>query len=236
MVTLTPIIDVVMPALNEEDAIVLVLADMPWPFIRRVVVADNGSTDNTAEVARAGGAIVVPAPQRGYGAACLAALAEVRKDPPDIVVFLDADYSDHPEELPEVVRPITEGGYDLVIGSRTRGEHQKGALLPQAIFGNWLSCLLIKWIYGVEFTDLGPFRAVRWEDLERLKMADRDFGWTVEMQVKAAKAGLRCTEVPVSYRKRVGVSKVSGTIKGSFLAGEKILYTIFKEAFTNNSR
>ena len=225
-----------MPALNEEDAIGLVLADMPWDVVRKVVVADNGSTDNTARVARESGACVVAAPVRGYGSACLAALEEVRRDPPDIVVFLDADYSDHPDELPEVIRPILESGYDLVIGSRTRGEHQRGALLPQAVFGNWLSCMLIKWIYGVEFTDLGPFRAMKWVELERLKMADRDFGWTVEMQVKAAKAGLRCTEVPVRYRKRIGVSKVSGTIKGSFLAGEKILYTIFKEAFTGEVR
>ena len=229
-------IDVVMPALNEEEAIFHVLADMPWDRVRRVVVADNGSTDKTAEVATAGGAIVVPASRRGYGSACLAALARVREDPPDIVVFLDADYSDHPEELPDVVRPILDEGYDMVIGSRIRGEHEKGALLPQAIFGNWLSCLLIRLIYGIEFTDLGPFRAIRWAALERLKMADPDFGWTVEMQVKAAKAGLRCTEVPVRYRKRVGVSKVTGTIKGSFLAGEKILYTIFKEAFTKDIR
>jgi glycosyltransferase involved in cell wall biosynthesis len=224
------IIDVVMPALNEEDAIGRVLADIPWDVVRRVVVADNGSTDRTAQVARDGGAIVVPAPQRGYGAACLAALAHVRKDPPDIVVFLDADYSDHPDELPDVAGPVVRGTHDLVIGSRTRGDNEPGALLPQAIFGNWLACTLIHAIYGVEFSDLGPFRAVRWEALESLRMADEDFGWTVEMQIKAAKQSLRCTEVPVRYRKRVGISKVTGTLRGSFLAGYKILYLIFREA------
>lgn len=224
-------IDVVMPALNEEDAIGKVLADIPWDLVRRVVVADNGSTDNTRAVAEAGGAIVVPAPKRGYGSACLAALAHVRKDPPDVIVFLDADYSDHPEELPEVAGPVINGTHDLVIGSRTAGNNEPGALLPQAIFGNWLACTLIQGIYGLKFTDLGPFRAMRWDALEELGMEDEDFGWTVEMQIKAAKASMRCTEVPVSYRKRVGVSKVTGTVRGSFLAGYKILYLIFREAF-----
>lgn len=226
-----PVIDVVMPALNEEDAIGDVIAAIPEGWVRYVVVGDNGSTDNTAAVAREHGAQVVSQPERGYGAACLAALDWVRQqEPPDIVVFLDADYSDHPEELPQVVAPILEEGCHLVIGSRTRGQHEPGALLPQAIFGNWLSCFLIKHIYGVEFSDLGPFRAITWPELERLQMADRNFGWTVEMQVKAAKAGLRCAEVPVRYRKRVGVSKVTGTIQGSVRAGQKILYTIFREA------
>ena len=223
-----------MPALNEEDAIGKVLADIPWDVVRRVVVADNGSTDATAQVARDAGAVVVPAPVRGYGSACLAALAHVRQDPPDIVVFLDADYSDYPNEIPMVVSPIINDGMDMVIGSRTLGEHERGALLPQAIFGNALACFLIRVIYGYRFSDLGPFRAIRWPELESLKMRDPDFGWTVEMQVKAAKARLKSTEVPVSYRKRVGVSKVTGTIKGSVLAGHKILYTIFQQAFTDD--
>ncbi len=228
-----PDIAVVMPALNEEDAIPKVLAEIPKEWVRRVVVGDNGSTDRTAEVAREMGAIVVPEPVKGYGAACLAALGWLRdNDPPEIVVFLDADYSDFPEELPDVVAPIIEDGYDMVIGSRIAGRHEPGALLPQAVFGNWLSCLLMKWIYGVEFTDLGPFRAIRWSSLEALAMQDRDFGWTVEMQVKAAKARMRCTEIPVRYRKRVGQSKVTGTIEGSVRAGHKILYTIFREALT----
>lgn len=225
-----------MPALNEEKAIGRVLADLPWQVVRRAVVADNGSTDRTAEVATEAGAEVIPAPVRGYGSACLAALAHVRLDPPDVVVFLDADYSDFPQELPMVVAPILEGRADMVIGSRTLGRHERGALLPQAVFGNALACFLIRVIYGVEFSDLGPFRAITWPALQRLKMADPDYGWTVEMQVKAAKAGLRSVEVPVSYRKRVGVSKVTGTIRGSVLAGHKILYTIFKQAFTDEMR
>lgn len=227
-----PIIDVVIPALNEELSIGQVLADVPWQVVRRVVVGDNGSTDRTAEVARDGGAVVVSEPQRGYGAACLAALAEIRRDPPDIVVFLDGDYSDHPEELDAVVAPIVDEGFDLVIGSRTRGDREQGALLPQALFGNWLACLLISQLYGVHFTDLGPFRAITWAGLEKLAMADRDFGWTVEMQVKAAKRALSCTEVPVSYRVRTGVSKVTGTLRGTVLAGAKILLTIFRERLT----
>jgi glycosyltransferase involved in cell wall biosynthesis len=225
-----PIIDVVMPALNEADAIGKVIDEIPKDWIRRIVIGDNGSTDNTAQVARDRGAIVVPQPERGYGAACLAALDFLRQDPPDIVVFLDADHSDHPDELPLVVSPILDQGFDLVIGSRTRGHHEPGALLPQAIFGNWLSCWLIRLLYNVEFSDLGPFRAIRWSSLEQLRMQDRNFGWTVEMQVKAAKARLRCTEVPVRYRKRIGHSKVTGTIQGSVRAGQKILYTIFREA------
>lgn len=225
-----PIIDVVMPALNEADAIGKVIDEIPKDWIRRIVIGDNGSTDNTAQVARDRGAIVVPQPERGYGAACLAALDFLRQDPPDIVVFLDADHSDHPDELPLVVSPILDQGFDLVIGSRTRGQHEPGALLPQAIFGNWLSCWLIRLLYNVEFSDLGPFRAIRWSSLEQLRMQDRNFGWTVEMQVKAAKARLRCTEVPVRYRKRIGHSKVTGTIQGSVRAGQKILYTIFREA------
>ncbi len=224
------IIDVVIPALNEERSIGHVLRDIPWGVVRRVVVGDNGSTDATASIAREAGATVVPAPRRGYGSACLAALAEVRRDPPDICVFLDGDYSDHPEELTDLVQPILDGRADLVIGSRARGEHEPGALLPQAIFGNWLATTLIRAFYGVRFTDLGPFRAIRWDALEALQMSDPDYGWTVEMQVKAARHGLRCDEIPVRYRKRVGVSKVTGTLKGTVMAGYKILWTIYRYA------
>ncbi|MFW5967134.1 MAG: glycosyltransferase family 2 protein [Persicimonas sp.] len=221
--------DVIIPALNEEKSIGLVLRDLPDEWVRRVVVVDNGSTDRTATVAREHGATVVAELQRGYGAACLAGLRYLEDDPPDVVVFLDADYSDHPEELSRVVEPIVADGVDLVIGSRTLGRREEGALLPQAVFGNKLACGLIAALFGYRFTDLGPFRAVRWRALERLQMRDEDFGWTVEMQVKAAKRGLDAVEVPVSYRKRVGVSKITGTLSGTLRAGHKILYTIFRE-------
>lgn len=215
------------PALNEEASLPLVLAGLPRSSLRRIVVADNGSTDATARVAREGGAEVVAAARRGYGSACLAGLAHLRRTgPPDIVVFIDADYSDHPEELPAVVAPILAGTADLVIGSRVLGRRERGALLPQARAGNLVACLLIRIFYGHRFTDLGPFRAVRWDTLERIGMADPDFGWTAEMQVKAVRLGLRCTEVPVSYRRRVGVSKITGTITGTVRAGYKILWTV----------
>ena len=220
-------IDVVIPALNEEASLPLVLAQLPRSSVRRIVVADNGSTDATARVAREGGAEVVAATRRGYGSACLAGLAHLRRTgPPDIVVFIDADYSDHPEELPAVVAPILAGTADLVIGSRVLGRRERGALLPQARAGNLVACLLIRIFYGHRFTDLGPFRAIRWEALERIGMADPDFGWTAEMQVKAVRLGLRCAEVPVSYRRRVGVSKITGTITGTVRAGYKILWTV----------
>ncbi len=190
-------------------------------------MADNGSTDATARVAREGGAEVVAAARRGYGSACLAGLAHLRRTgPPDVVVFVDADYSDHPEELPAVVAPILAGTADLVIGSRVLGRRERGALLPQARAGNLVACLLIRIFYGHRFTDLGPFRAIRWDALERIGMADPDFGWTAEMQVKAVRLGLRCAEVPVSYRRRVGVSKITGTITGTVRAGYKILWTV----------
>ncbi|MEM9553448.1 MAG: glycosyltransferase family 2 protein [Acidobacteriota bacterium] len=222
-----PTIDVVIPAFNEEASLPLVLADLPWPMLRRVVVADNRSTDATADVARAGGAEVVDAPIQGYGSACLAGLAHLRRTgPPDLVVFLDADYSDHPDELPNVVAPLLEKTADLVIGSRVLGRRERGALLPQARAGNLIACTLIRLLYGHRYTDLGPFRAIRWSSLERLQMRDPNFGWTAEMQVKALRAGLRVTEVPVSYRKRIGVSKITGTLRGTILAGYKILTTV----------
>ena len=224
-----PRIDVVIPALNEEASLPLVLADLPRPPVRRVVVADNGSADGTARVAREGGAIVVPAARRGYGSACLAGLDHLRRnDPPDVVVFVDADFSDHPDELPRLVAPILAGEADLVIGSRVLGEREPGALLPQARAGNLVACLLIRLLYGHRYTDLGPFRAVRWDALERLGMADPNFGWTAEMQVKALRHGLRVAEVPVSYRQRVGVSKITGTIAGTVRAGYKILWTVLR--------
>ncbi len=222
-----PAVDVVIPALNEEASLPLVLAGLPRPPVRRVVVADNGSRDGTARVAREGGAEVVEATRRGYGSACLAGLDHLRRTgPPEVVVFLDADFSDHPEELPSLVAPILAGEADLVIGSRVLGRREKGALLPQARAGNLVACLLIRLFYGHRFTDLGPFRAIRWDALERLHMADPDFGWTAEMQVKAVRLGLRCAEVAVSYRRRVGASKITGTVSGTVRAGVKILWTV----------
>lgn len=222
-------IDVVIPALNEERSLPLVLADLPRPPVRRVVVADNGSSDGTARVARKGGAEVVDAPRRGYGSACLAGLDHLRKTgPPDIVVFVDADWSDHPEELPRLIAPILAGEADLVIGSRILGSREPGALLPQARAGNLIACGLIRLLYRHRFTDLGPFRAIRWDALERLGMSDPNFGWTAEMQVKALRKGLRCAEVPVSYRRRVGVSKITGTMTGTVRAGYKILWTVLR--------
>lgn len=225
-------VDVVIPAFNEQASLPAVLIDLPRPPVRRVVVADNNSTDATAEVARAGGAEVVPAPRQGYGSACLAGLAHLRASgPPAIVVFIDADYSDHPEELPALIAPILDDRADLVIGSRTLGERERGALLPQARAGNLVACWLIRLLYGHHYSDLGPFRAIRWSALERLGMEDPDFGWTAEMQVKALRHDLRVVDVPVRYRKRVGVSKITGTLKGTILAGYKILWTVFRYSF-----
>jgi glycosyltransferase involved in cell wall biosynthesis len=226
-----PTIDVVIPAFNEERSLPLVLAAIPAGLVRRVVVADNNSRDRTAAVAAAGGAVVVPAPVQGYGSACLAGLDFLRRSgPPDIVVFVDADFSDHPEEMEGLVAPILAGDADLVIGSRVLGNRERGALLPQARAGNLIACSLIRLFYGFRYTDLGPFRAISWAALEKLEMIDPNFGWTAEMQVKALRRGLRPAEVPVSYRKRVGVSKITGTFYGSFMAGWKILFTVFRYA------
>ena len=224
----SPRIAVIIPAYNEDASIGKVIADIPAALGATVIVGDNGSTDRTAQIAREAGGRVVSEDRRGYGYACLAALAEADRldPPPDIIVFLDGDYSDHPDEMPALVRPIIEDGCDLVIGSRTLGKHEPGALLPQARFGNWLATTLIRWFFGVCFTDLGPFRAIRYPALQALEMRDTTYGWTVEMQVKAAIQGLAVTEVPVSYRKRIGVSKITGTVKGTVLAAVKIIGTI----------
>ena len=225
-----PIIDVLIPAFNEQESIGKVIQDIPKKWVRRIIVCNNASTDNTAEVASKHGATVVDQPLKGYGNACLKGMEYIHQNQehPDIVVFLDGDYSDHPEELPILIEPILNHNMDLVIGSRAMGKLERGAMMPQQIFGNWLATNLIRLFYKYHFTDLGPFRAIRYSKLIEIEMEDKDFGWTVEMQVKAAKHKLKCTEVPVTYRRRIGVSKVSGTIKGTILAGHKILWTIFK--------
>ena len=224
------ILDVIIPALNEERSIGKVLSDLPARLVRHAVVVDNGSTDSTARIAASAGAVVITQPERGYGAACLAGIAHLRAlpSPPDLIAFLDADYSDRPEELERLVGSLLREEADLVIGSRVLGEREPGALLPQARFGNGLAAFLIRWLYGVRITDLGPFRVIRRQALEKLEMQDRNFGWTVEMQVKAIRKGLKMVEEPVSYRRRIGTSKITGTVRGSFQAGWKILATIFR--------
>lgn len=223
-------VDVIIPALDEERALPRVLGEIPRPPVRRVVVADNGSRDRTAQVAREGGAEVVHEPARGYGRACLRAIAHLAGDPPDVVVFLDGDHSDRPAELPSLLTPIIEGRADLVIGSRTRGVAERGSLTPQQRVGNAIACLALRRLYGARYSDLGPFRAIRWETLVALGMRDLDYGWTIEMQVKAARLGVPHAEVPVSYRRRIGVSKVSGTVRGTLGASRKILWTLARYA------
>lgn len=225
-----PKIVVIIPAFNEENSVGNVIRDIPKDWVDEVIVVDNNSSDETSESARAGGATVLREPKQGYGAACLKGLAYVAKmsEPPEVIVFLDADYSDFPEELPSLVKPILEDHMDLVIGSRALGHRERGSMTLPQVFGNWLATSLLKLFYGIRFTDLGPFRAVRYSALQEIGMVDTNYGWTVEMQLKAAKLKLKCTEVPVTYRQRIGVSKVSGTVKGAFGAGYKILYTIFK--------
>jgi glycosyltransferase involved in cell wall biosynthesis len=223
-------VKVIIPAFNEENGVGQVIAEIPRHLVNEIIVVNNASTDKTGHVASAAGATVLHEPVSGYGRACLKGLAYLKtsETKPDIVVFLDADHSDYPEELEQLINPILKGGADLVIGSRALGNKEKGAMTPQQIFGNWLATRLLKLFYGVSFTDLGPFRAITYTRLIELDMQDKTFGWTVEMQLKAAKSGFRCVEVPVRYRKRIGFSKISGTVKGTVMAGYKILYTIFK--------
>lgn len=226
-------IAVIIPAFNEEGSIGKVVRDVP-SMVSEVIVCNNASTDRTAEVAREAGATVLLEEKPGYGRACLKGMAylkeKVKDLQPDVVVFIDGDYSDYPEQLPELLEPIENGDKDLVIGSRALGKRLKGSMTPQQVFGNKLATFMMKVLYKAKFTDLGPFRAIKWKSLLQLNMQDKTYGWTVEMQVKALKHGMACTEIPVDYRKRIGKSKVSGTLKGTILAGYKIIVTILKYA------
>ncbi len=216
---------VVIPALNEEESLPLVLRALP--DVGTVIVVDNGSTDRTAEIARANGATVVSEPRRGYGYACLAGLEAIRDEAPRVVVFLDADHSDHPEELPLLTRPILEEQADFVLGERV-SLALPGALLPQQRAGNRLATRLIQQFTGMRYKDMGPFRAIRFDVLLSMEMCDRTWGWNVEMQMKAAQRALRIREVPVNYRPRIGQSKISGTVSGTIRAGGRILWATWR--------
>jgi glycosyltransferase involved in cell wall biosynthesis len=223
-------VSVIIPAFNEEESIGRVLLALPQNLIHEIIVVDNNSTDNTAQVAREHGARVVAENRRGYGSACLKGIAEL--DNPDIVVFLDGDFSDYPEEIVKLLAPIESGAMDFVLGSRMILPQSRMALLPQSRYGNQLAVFLMRLFFHHQYTDLGPFRAIRYDSLKAIAMQDTNFGWTVEMQIKAVKKGLRIMEIPVQYRERIGVSKITGTISGTFKAGTKIIYTIFKYLLT----
>jgi len=224
-------IKVIIPAFNEENAVGNVIKEIPKELVNEIIVVNNASTDRTVIEAKKWGATVLNEPKKGYGRACLKGLdylASLTDEKIDIVVFLDADYSDFPEEMSKLIQPIIEDNVDLVIGARSLGKREKGSMTPQQVFGNWLATGMIKLLYGAHFTDLGPFRAIKYKSLKQIDMQDQTYGWTVEMQLKAVKRGLKFVEVPVNYRVRVGKSKVSGTLKGTIMAGYKIIWTIFK--------
>ena len=225
-------IKVIIPAFNEEESIPKVIHDIP-SLVDEIIVVNNGSTDNTAEYAQKAGATVIDEPRSGYGYACLAGMAYVAsaETKPDIIVFLDGDYSDYPEELVKIIKPIQDENMDMVIGARVPELREANSMTPQQIFGNWLATTLMRIFFKAKFTDLGPFRAIKYDKLLALEMEDKTYGWTVEMQLKAIKKKYTYTEVPVNYRDRIGVSKVSGTVKGSVMAGIKILTWIFKYSF-----
>ncbi|MBW1788199.1 MAG: glycosyltransferase family 2 protein, partial [Deltaproteobacteria bacterium] len=221
-------IGIVIPVRNEEDSIALVLQDIPTGLNALVVVVDNGSTDETSRVARANGAVVLNEEIPGYGRAMLRGIDYLRNHPVDIVVFLDGDYSDYPQAMEKLIEPITNNEYDLVVSTRLDPLYDRKSLSPHVIYGNKLVVFIMNLLFDTNYTDLGPFRAIRYESLVQLQMEDLDYGWTVEMQVKAKLRGLKAREFPVRYRIRVGQSKISGTIKGTVLAGSKMLYTLLK--------
>ena len=227
-----PIIKVIIPAYNEQDSIANVINDIP-KIVDEVIVISNNSTDNTELNAKNAGATVLSETRKGYGYACLKGMEYIsnHQEKPDIIVFLDGDYSDYPEQLTEIIHPIINDNIDFVIGSRVKELREYGSMTPQQVFGNWLATFLMKLLFGAKFTDLGPFRAIKYEKLLALNMEDKTYGWTVEMQLKALKQKISYTEIPVKYRNRIGVSKVSGTVKGSIFAGIKILSWIFKYSF-----
>lgn len=221
---------VIIPAYNEQDSIGLVVQEIPKDLVAEIIVCNNNSSDNTREVALGAGATVLNEERPGYGWACLKGMEYVSKLDviPDIIVFLDGDYSDYPQQMYDVVRPIIEDDIDMVIGSRALGNREKGSMTFPQRFGNWLATFLTRIFYGAKFTDLGPFRAIKYNKLLELRMADKTYGWTIEMQLKAVRMKMSYTEVPVDYKNRIGVSKVSGTVKGVIGAGRKIMWAVFK--------
>ena len=229
-----PSVSVIIPVFNEEKSLPKVIRDLPHQLIEEVIVVNNGSTDHSPDIARQHGCRVIDEPRRGYGQACLTGI-DALKPETDIVVFIDGDHSDHGEQLADLIKPIVSGRYDFVIGSRALGNREPGAMTPQAHYGNKLACFLMKLFWGVTYTDLGPFRAISFPALKHIGMTDRNFGWTIEMQIRAVENDLRTIEIPVDYRKRIGQSKISGTISGTIQAGWKILATIFTYKFIKRS-
>lgn len=225
-------VKVIIPAYNEAAAILKVIGDIP-NFVQEIIVVDNGSTDSTSEVAKRAGATVLIEPNKGYGFACLKGIEYIQNSnqKTDIIVFIDGDYSDYPQQMFEIIAPILNQNIDFVLGTRKKNLSEKGAMRPQQRFGNWLATNLMRLFFDSKFTDLGPFRAIKYQVLQQLSMKDKTYGWTIEMQLKILKQNFTYMEVPVKYRNRIGVSKVSGTLKGTIFAGVKILTWIFKYSF-----